>query len=81
MNTNGGTLSIKVNDLFANCDAELQSLPGNQNLVKQKILSLVRQSLGTEYVSLIQIHFEPMANQMMAIVEVAKSQKPVSIKP
>ncbi|HEY9831575.1 MAG TPA: hypothetical protein V6D26_13425, partial [Stenomitos sp.] len=81
MNANGGSLSIKLNDLLANCDADLQTLPGNQNLVKQKVLSLVRQSLGIEYVSLIQIHFEPMANQMTAIVEVAKAQKPVSIKP
>jgi hypothetical protein len=81
MNTNGGSLSINVNDLFANCDVELQNLPGNQNLVKQKILSLVSQSLGSEYVSLINIHFEPIADQRMAIVEVAKSRKPVSVKP
>jgi hypothetical protein len=81
MNNNGGNLSINVNDLFANCDVELQNIPGHQNLVKQNILSLVSQSLGTEYVSLINIHFEPIADQMTAIVEVAKSRKPASIKP
>jgi hypothetical protein len=81
MNTNGGSLSINVSGLFANCDVELQNLPGHQNLVKQKILSLVSQSIGSEYVSLINIHFEPIANPMTAIVEVAKSRKPVSVKP
>jgi hypothetical protein len=81
MHTNGGSLSINVNDLFANCDIGLQSLPGHENLVKQKILSLVSQSIGTEYVPLINIHFEPIADPITAIVEVAKSRKPASIKP
>ena len=80
MNANGGSLSVKVNDLFASCDDGLSSLPGNQTLIKQKILVLVNQSLGMASLRLINIRFETVANQLTAIVEIAKSPEPVSIK-
>jgi hypothetical protein len=80
MNANGGSLSVKVNDLFASCDDGLSSLPGNQTLIKQKILVLVNQSFGMDSLRLINIRFETVANQLTAIVEVAKSPEPVSIK-
>jgi hypothetical protein len=80
MNANGGSLSINVNDWFAKCDDDLIGLPGNQNLLKQQILALVSQSIGSEYVRLINIRFESVAGKFTAIVEVAKSPKPVSVK-
>jgi filamentous hemagglutinin family protein len=80
MNANGGSLSVKVNDLFASCDDGLSSLPGNQTLIKQKILVLVNQSLGMDSLRLINIRFETVANQLTVIVEVAKSPEPVSMK-
>jgi hypothetical protein len=80
MNANGGSLSINVNDWFAKCDDDLIGLPGNQNLLKQQILGLVSQFIGTDYVQLINIRFETVADKLTAIVEVAKSPKPVSVK-
>jgi hypothetical protein len=80
MNSNGGSLSINVNDLFTNCGANLRSLPGTQNLVRQKIIALVNQSLGAEYSQLINIHFESVGDKLTAIVEVAKSPQPLSAK-
>jgi len=80
MNANGGSLSVKVNDLFASCDDGLSSLPGNQTLIKQKILVLVNQSLGMDSLRLLNIRFETVANQLTVIVEVAKSPEPVSMK-
>jgi hypothetical protein len=80
MNSNGGSLSINVNDLFTNCGPDPQSLPGAQNLVREKIIALVNQSLGAEFSGLINIHFESVADQLTAIVEVAKSPQPISVK-
>jgi hypothetical protein len=80
MNANGGSLSINVNDWFAKCDRDLIGLPGNQILLKQQILALVSQFIGTDYVQLINIRFESVADKLTAIFEVAKSPKPVSVK-
>jgi hypothetical protein len=80
MNSNGGSLSINVNDLFTNCGADPQSLPGAQNLVRQKIIALVNQSVGSEYGRLINIRFESVADKLTAIVEVAKSPQPIWAK-
>lgn len=81
MNAQGGSLSINVNEWFANCHAGLMDLPGNQNLVKQQILVLVSKSIGVESVELINIRFDTEDDKPIAIVEVAKSPKPVFVKP
>ena len=66
---------------LVNCHADLRDLLGNQNLVKHQILVLVSKSIGVESVELINIRFDTGDDNLMAIVEVAKSPKPVLIKP
>jgi hypothetical protein len=80
MNTNGGSISINMNELFGNFRQEMRNSPTSQNLVKQQIMMLVSQSMGMEYVPLIQIHFETLEGQNLAIVDVDKSTKPILMK-
>lgn len=80
LNTNGGSLSISMKELLSSCDQDLIALPGNQNLLKRQILTLVREEIGTEYLQLINIRFATVAGQAKVIVDVAKSPIPALIK-
>jgi len=80
LNTNGGSLSISMNELLSSCDQDLIALPGNQNLLKRQILTLVREEIGTEYLQLINIRFATVAGKAKVIVDVAKSPIPALIK-
>jgi hypothetical protein len=74
LNSNGGTLSISVDDLLASCSKDLSGLPGNQGLIEQHILALVSKSIGAEYAKLLNIRFQNVRGRMMAIVEVKKAR-------
>jgi hypothetical protein len=81
MNTNGGSLSIHVDELLSsNCDKDLIALPGNQDLLRKRITGLVSQRIGSEYVQLLQIRFETAAGKLTAIVDVAKAANRVVVK-
>lgn len=80
MNDKGGSLSINLNDLLANCSQELLNLIGNRTMFKQQVMKEVNQSIGADYVGLVNVRFENVAGKLMAIVDVAKSSTPVSVK-
>ena len=80
MNSNGGTLSINIDELLASCGKDLIALPGNQDLLKQRINGLVSERIGSEYVQLLKIRFETVLGKTMAIVDVEKASNPVMIK-
>lgn len=69
-----------MKELLSSCDQDLIALLGNQNLLKQQILTLVREEIGTEYLQLINIRFATVAGQAKVIVDVAKSPIPALIK-
>jgi hypothetical protein len=80
MNTNGGSLSIQVDELLSNCDKDLIALPGNQDLLRKRITGLVSQRIGSEYVQLLKIRFETVTGKLTAIVDVAKAPNPAVVK-
>ena len=80
MNSNGGTLSINIDELLASCGKDLIALPGNQDLLKQRINGLVSERIGSDYVQLLKIRFETVLGKTRAIVDVEKSPNSVMIK-
>ncbi len=80
MNGNGGKVSLSLEAGDFQCDEELLALPTNRNLVRHQIRALVAQSIGSEYVSLLNIRFQTAANTLVVIVDVAKSPTPVNLK-
>ncbi|MBD1920513.1 filamentous hemagglutinin N-terminal domain-containing protein [Microcoleus sp. FACHB-831] len=80
MNSNGGSLSISVDDLLANGGKEGSGLSNNQDLMRQNILARVSASIGAEFTSLVKVRFANVGGKNMAIVEVSKALKPALVK-
>lgn len=80
MNSNGGSLSISVDDLLASGGKYESGLSNNQSLMRQNILARVSASIGAEFTNLMKVRFANVAGKMMAIVEVSKSPKPALFK-
>lgn len=80
MNSNGGSLSISVDDLLASGGKDGSGLSNNQDLMRQNILAQVSASIGAEFTNLVKVRFANVGGKMMAIVGVSKSPKPALVK-
>jgi hypothetical protein len=83
LNTNGGQLTIGVDDNkeILGLSADIETLTKqNEDGYLQFITNLVSNSLGNEVMAILKVNFYSMQDKRVCVIEVNKSTKPIFIK-